>query len=448
MTGAVERPRARRRAGWFVASVLAVAALAACDPQGPEPTPTPTPTFTYDAPSPGPTNTVDADGRALPGFVTVNAELPQALPAGDGLLATTGAGWSLQTYRPQVEPVTQVSGIVPGYEAAVQVLYLVSPEGKRYQLLELDPTLPIIVDSWTAGESVAYVRQCEPRECDDATPTQTLDLVTGALTPIEGAADSMHIGATLPGSVRWWQNGDDEAAYDTAGSVRPMSQDWIAASASPDGEYLAVVRAGNYSPYVSGGTAIVNAQTGRVTDVSSLWEEPLKCTPFRWRADDALDITCWDAERQVWRLFAVGPGAQEMKENKSATATAPEEGPWVEPDFFVSDGTWAGPYTADATARRTIGDAAIGLARNAGFEELTVPDASVGAARIVAEVGGRLYVVATEANNPTLETAWTYDVAAGEWLQIGPLPPAGPTRGLLASQGSPASGMTSWAIAP
>jgi hypothetical protein len=114
----------------------------------------------------------------------------------------------------------------------------------------------------------------------------------------------------------------------------------------------------------------------------------------------------------------------------------------------VADGVWAGPYTADADARKVPQDSAIGLARNAGFEHLAVPDGAVGAARIVAAVNGRLYVEATQANNLSLKTAWVYDVEASQWTVIGPLPPAGPTRGLLASQGSPASGMTSFAVAP
>ena len=78
---------------------------------------------------------------------------------------------------------------------------------------------------------------------------------------------------------------------------------------------------------------------------------PIDCTPFRWRADNALDLNCYDPQDEQWRVITVGPGAQEAKENKSATATPPETGPWVQPDFFVSDGVWAGPFTADADAR-------------------------------------------------------------------------------------------------
>ena len=77
-----------------------------------------------------------------------------------------------------------------------------------------------------------------------------------------------------------------------------------------------------------------------------------------------------------------------------------------------------------------------------------MPDAGVGAARIVAAVDGVLYVEATQANNLSLRSAWAYDVAGGAWTELGSLPPAGPTRGLVATQGSPASGLTSWAIAP
>ena len=90
----------------------------------------------------------------------------------------------------------------------------------------------------------------------------------------------------------------------------------------------------------------------------------------------------------------------------------------------------------------------IGLARNAKFVQLSVPDATVGSARIVASIAGVLYVEATQANNLSLNTAWAYDVASSRWTELGSLPPAGPTRGLVATQGSPASGLTSWVIAP
>lgn|GEM_PF-1980703 len=446
MSGAVQRQRARRGWGAAALATLSLVALAACDRPGAEPTPTPT--FSYTSPSPAPTNTVDANGRALPGFVTRSADLPPAQAAPSGLLATTGPGWSLQSYRPQVEPVTTVDGVTPGSAATVQVVYLVSPDGKRYQLLELDPAAPIVIESWSAGETSAYVSQCDPIDCDPAAPVQLLNLLTGEFTPVPGIDPVMHIGATAPGSVRWWQDGVSSAALDAAGRVTRSSQDWVASSMSADGAYLAVVRAGDYSPYTSAGTGIVDVETGRVTDLTALWTEPLRCTPFRWRADDALDVSCWDPERLEWRVFAVGPGAHEMKENKSATATAPAVGPWVQPDFFVADGVWAGPYTADAEARTVPQDSAVGLARNAGFEHLVLPDASVGAARIVAVVDGRLYVEATQANNLSLTTAWVYDLAESRWVLIGPLPPAGPTRGLLASEGSPASGMTSFAVAP
>ena len=445
MIGAEKRHRARRRWGWLAVAVAATA-LTACDNPGANPTPTPT--FSYTSPTPAPTNTTDAAGRALPGYVTFSADLPQAQALPPGLLAQTGPGWSLQTYRPQVEPVSTVAGVFPGISATVQVVYLVNPEGKRYQLLELDPATPIVIESWSAGETVAYVTQCDPIECDPTAPVQQLDLLTGELSPTPGIDVTMHVGTTAPNSVRWWQNAQSAASLDAAGHITTVRQDWVAASISPDGDFLAVVRAGEYSPYASAGTAVVDTATGMVTDLATLWEEPLRCTPFRWRADDALDVSCWDPERLVWRVFAVGPGAKEMKENKSATATAPDDGPWVQPDFFVTDGVWAGPFTADGAARKVPGDVAIGLARNAGFEQLVVPDAAVGSARIVAAVDGRLFVEATQANNLSLKTAWVYDVASSTWLEVGPLPPAGATRGLLATQGSPASGMTSFAVAP
>jgi len=391
---------------------------------------------------------VGADGRALPGFVTVSHELPAAQSAPTGLLEQTGPGWSLQTYRPQVEPVTTVFGITPGSAAQVQVVYLVSPQGQRYQLLELDPAVPVLVESWTSGEATAIVRQCDPLDCDPAAAAQILDLLTGTLTPVTGVRPEFRVGATLPGSVRWWQDGSAAAALDVAGTLRPYGRGWVATSVSPNGDYLAVVRADSVSPYASAGMAIVDVTTGRITDLATLWTEPLTCEPFRWRADNALDVSCYDVTSETLRVFAVGPGADEMKENKSASATPPADGPWVDPEFFVSEGVWAGPYTPDGASRLVPGATVLGLARNAGFEPIAVPDAGAGDVRIVASVNGLLYVEATQANNLSLTTGWAYDPAADVWTELGSLPPGGPTRGLLASEGSPASGMTSWAVAP
>src|SRR5690349_21533340 len=126
---------------WVVAAMLGTAAIAlgGCTAAGADPLESTSPSTPAASPTPAPSITVDADGRALPGFVTVHQELPPALPAAPGTLETTGPGWSLQTYRPEVAPVVTVSGVTPGFEPTVQVVYLVSPEGRRYQLLELDP---------------------------------------------------------------------------------------------------------------------------------------------------------------------------------------------------------------------------------------------------------------------------------------------------------------------
>jgi len=440
----------RRRAGWLAVGALALAVLSACSSASANPSPsaTPEPPSASPSPSPAPSITVDADGRALPGFVTVDSTLPAAQTAPSDLLAQSGPGWSLQTYRPQVETISQIDGVYEGVPATVQVVYLVAPEGQRYQMLELDAETPILIESWSAGETYAYVRQCSPLDCEPAANTQTLDLLTGEIAPVDAIEPALHVGATLPGSVRWWQDSGAEAALQTPHINRTYGRGWQAASVSPNGDYLAVVRTDSPSAFASAGMAIVDAETGVTTDLADLWHEPLECVPFRWRADGALDVSCYDAQRDVSRVFAVGPGADDMKENRSAVATPPQEGPWVEPDFYVSEGVWAGPYTADAQSRRLPAGHQIGLARNAGFEPLTVPDATVGSAHIVAVVNGQVFVKATQANNLALETAWVYNPVGDEWTELGPLPSGGPTRGLLASQGVPASGMTSWVVAP
>jgi len=434
-----------RRARWLAGATLALMVLTACSKADAVVIPSSTPSLTV--PSPQATASADAVGRALPGFVTLSPDLPTARGASLNVLASTGPGWSLQTYRPQVEPRTGVGGGTPGVQAKVQVLYLVSPAGERYQLLELDPAVPLVIDSWSAGESVAYVTQCEPLACDPTAPTQALNLLTGQLSPVDFIDEDMHIGATVAGGHRWW-HGEQGSALETAGHLVRSSHNWRAASASPDGKLLAVWEGDEFSTSLTGGMEVVNVATGVSTNIAALWPEPLECTPFRWRADNALDLSCYDSISDAWRVFTVGPHAQVMKENQAATATPPDEGPWVQPSFFVSDGVWAGRYTATAAERVASATASIGLARNGSFEALTVPDAAAGNARIVASVAGTVFVEAAQANNPSLTTAWSFDVASSTWTELGALPPAGATRGPLVERGLPAQGMTSWAIAP
>ena len=260
---------------WLAGAVVAMVMLTACDKAAADPTPTPSPSVTVS--SPEPTATTDADGRALPGFVTVSADLPAAQSAPAGVLSEAGPGWSLQTYRPQVEPVTTFSGVTPGFPATVQVVYLVSPTGQRYQLLALDPAKPLVINSWTAGESVAYVTQCDPLDCDPTAPTEMLDLTTGELSEVTSLTTTtsldadMRIGATIVGSHRWWQNDATASALESAGHLTVVQHDWRAVSASPDGAYLAVVRGDEYSPYVTAGVAVVDVATGALTDIAALW---------------------------------------------------------------------------------------------------------------------------------------------------------------------------------
>jgi len=433
---------------WSLA-VACVVAVSACSPasSAPSVSPSPSPTATFQVPVPEPTVTVDANGRTLPGFVTRSIELPGAREADSSTLADARAGWVLATFRPSVGEVATIDGVTPGRDAEVQVVYLVDPEGRRYQLLELDPAVPVIIDSWTPGETVAYVRVCQPDECATA-PTQLLDLTTGELSPAE-VGPGFRVTATLPGSVRWWEDGAT-AILDRAGVLHPFGRQWEASSVSPSGRYLAVSR-GDRTAHATGGLGIVDGQSSSITDVQTLWLEPLDdCAVFRWRPDDTVDISCYDPIREITRVFAVGPGAEVMKENKTAQVTPEVAGPWVEPHALVTDGVWAGPFVADSSARPDAIHPQVGIARNAGFEHLVVPDGVGKSARIVAVHDGSVYVEAEANRNRRagLTTAWRYDIEDQRWYPLVPLPPGGPTRGLAASEGAPAWGMTSWVVAP
>ena len=151
------------------------------------PTPSATPSVST---TPSPEPSTGPDGRAMPGFVTAAAGLPSALPLPDGLLEQTVPGWVVATY----EPMKAYANTPYPFEKKVgreehQIVYLVSPVGTRYQVLELPATTPLEVVAWTAGASTALVRDFAATA--GSAQIQRLDLHTGVLTATDLAVDQV-----------------------------------------------------------------------------------------------------------------------------------------------------------------------------------------------------------------------------------------------------------------
>lgn len=184
VAGRVHRRRVVRHSAQAGVAVVASAGVAAGGwfglHRGEEPVPpaTPTPTVTTPAPTPAPapSATPSATPTAEP---IVQTGFPTALPLPDGLLEQTGPGWVLTMHRPQY--------VAGGAEHVVgQAIFLVSPTGETYRVLDLPVDRFLVLFGWTAGSSTADVR-FGTRDADGRLTTETqdgqLDLRTGALTP-------------------------------------------------------------------------------------------------------------------------------------------------------------------------------------------------------------------------------------------------------------------------
>ena len=274
------------------------------------------------SPSPSPTITIDANGRTLPGFVTVDPSLPDALPLPAGIWDQTGPGWVLATYRPSVSYYDFV-GLAADEDMTKQVVYLVNPQGQRYQVLELDVNQPIRIESWLAGESSAIVRECGRWGCISGEgASRALDLRTGTTTLHGTPFQEGEVLLTLADGTRVWAGSVDPVGGTTIerdGAFTSVGGDWHAffgdtSQPSPNGTYLPLLSfdsdAGNSSTMR---TAILTLATGTVTPLPGL-DAAGNCWSNFWRSDGLLRVTCYDT--------AIGTGGAYLVDPKTGNATA------------------------------------------------------------------------------------------------------------------------------
>lgn len=203
----VRRRRVRRHAvesaaGVMVASVVGTAVWAGLrlvpvpQPAAPPVTATPTPTA-----APAPTVSLTPSPTLL--AVPPTFGQPPSEPVTDAVLGSATEGWSLGLYIPSYySEQTQEQWV------GTITLYLLSPDGRRYRLLELPDDPPVMVNQltyWKAGEPRALVNTFTREGHNDYA---WLDLRTGELTA-SGRPDGALwlIGVTSTGSMLWQGSG-------------------------------------------------------------------------------------------------------------------------------------------------------------------------------------------------------------------------------------------------
>jgi hypothetical protein len=408
--------------------------------------------------SAGPSASPSTTGFAEPGQVTVDPSLPSALPLPAEVWATTGPGWVLATYSPAV--ITYgVDADGPTVERARQVIYLVSPTGTRYQVLELDPNDQVSISSWTGGESVAYIERCGSSAfCQTHTgPTFVLDLETGVATPSTAPEGADYVGLTLPNSTRlWFQASGDAWPYvgqgflDRAGDFSNLGGGWTVPWISPDGSWVSLQ---HWDTAPAGGdyasTGALNLGTGTI-EIAPTPEPELSCQPYEWTDDNqVLEWCTGDPSGDRW--FTVDPATRAASE--VASPLPPFDELSVSHDVSVAPGVWAGLYGIEGALMWTDPDGTVGIDDHGALTKLVLVDAAGVPLQTVwprASVNGIAYFVghqsAVDQGSP--ETVVAYDVATGRQTVLVPSPPGGPAAEAEVSDSQQAVGVTSWVVAP
>lgn len=208
--GRARRTRRARAALTGVAAAVAVVLVAggvlllARPPVVPPvevPTVSPSPSPTH-APSPTEPTAPAPTSQALPapafaGTVTVSDELPTAQPITPQVWAEAGSGWVLASYR---ETWLKEAPASPGTYADAggpEVVYLVSPDGDRYQLVEPETNSTVAVVAWQPQDTTALVA-VRDTYLNAPWSWARLDLVSGRLSPVTVDAAVPWVGSALP----------------------------------------------------------------------------------------------------------------------------------------------------------------------------------------------------------------------------------------------------------
>lgn len=452
-------PRGATLLGGALLLILTTSVLTGCGSEAPSPT--------TDATLSASPTTTPSSGLAPPGEVTIDPSLPDALPLPDGIWAETGPGWVLATYRPSIEPWSNEGTSDTTVEPTVQVVYLVSPEGVRYQVLELDPDWTYVIDSWSARESLAYVRTCPGTQAciHDQESTLLLDLTTGESTPSGAPPGANMVTITLPGDTRIWTSneqfivseGDGGTFLEKDGQFTEFGDGWsIASGPSPNGAWMILEHweTSGDTFWIEGG-AVASLVTG---DMVTIPESPDRfCRLQEWREDGLPILNCprdheedgIHTSESVWFVFDPSTGAM----NEIPIPVYSWEEPIVSHDEVVSPGVWAGTYGL-GDPEMWDWEPSIGIDDHGTLTKVDILDAegvSLRSAWVQRAVQGVVYIEAkhTDIDVSGFLNVIAYDPTTGTQIVLLPEPPGGLVVDLAdGSFESELWGVTSWVVAP
>jgi hypothetical protein len=245
----------------------------------------PTPSAPVSA-SPSPSaSDASAGFPAFTGVLTQDPHLPQASPITADVWAAATPGWALISYR-------EAWMLPDRWEAGPQVIYLVSPAGERYELSSV-PGDTLSVLAWDVGSTTAAV-SVQP----EAEPPYEglLNLVTGAVTRMDGYAPSMYSLAFLDddGAPVWM---GDDSTYSGVKVDANANESQFAFTSGAKAAEIAVnhlnfpgIDCGEVAPYDAEST-IVSCWDNRFTTGGPIEAADARLALVRaWPADDRVEV--------------------------------------------------------------------------------------------------------------------------------------------------------------
>ncbi|WP_448630788.1 hypothetical protein [Cellulomonas soli] len=374
---------------------------------------------------------------------TAPVGMPPSVPLPAGLLTEAQPGWVLTVHVPTSAAAQDVDpGLLGSTEGLTRnrvgaALFLVSPAGARYHLIDLPLDSPLEVVHWTAGTERALVNVGK-LERGEGTPGW-LDLTTGAITGLTTEKVSVFLGVTPDGASVWQGQGDEDGLEvvelgpdgavvhrwtDLGDAYEPLL--------SPQGTHVALA-----GPT---GMRLLTLADGGVRQLED--SESESCGPVAWPSETELFVWCVDispdAETTQGRLYRQSVDAPTSARTLVADSTTLGGEPW---QGVMLDGRLVVSILAPAP-----GDCASGLVAVDGTQVSTLA-AATGEEHHLGVEGTRLYVtggfLCPGAAGPT--TLTLRDVDAGTSVAIAPAPDQTPP----AVAGEPQvwlSGLMSWAV--
>lgn len=217
----------RRRRAWrhtyeaggavAVASVIGLGGWWGTQREAPVPADTPSPQVTSPSPTPSVTPSPSASSTPTPEPTQTTVPpvpptfgQPTSEPVTPQVWSRVKAGWSVTLHQPTYTPADEFAPV-----ATSAALYLVSPAGERYHLLDLPSGTGMSLVHWKAGTSKVLVQRWE------TATYEWLDLRTGATTPSALPDGSMYAGVDAAGRTIYG-NGFDIVAVGADGTPQTL----------------------------------------------------------------------------------------------------------------------------------------------------------------------------------------------------------------------------------